>query len=76
MHTPCVDPQGPLSTLPKELYLAISGFLPSLSGLNAFACTNATTYDLLNNILYKRDATSPNPKSLFWASTTDTPQQP
>ncbi|KAJ5510657.1 hypothetical protein N7453_002760 [Penicillium expansum] len=72
MHTLCINPQGPLSTLPKELYLAISDFLLSPSDLNAFTCTNTTTYNLLNNTLYKRDATSPNPKSLFWASTTDT----
>ncbi|KAJ5154279.1 uncharacterized protein N7500_009718 [Penicillium coprophilum] len=71
MHTQC-NTQGPLSTLPKELYLAISDFLPSPSDLNAFTCINATTYNLLNTTLYKRDATSPNPKSLFWASSTDT----
>ncbi|KAJ5816702.1 hypothetical protein N7447_008935 [Penicillium robsamsonii] len=72
MHTLCIDTQGPLSTLPNELYLAISDFL-SPADLNAFTCTNTTTYNLLNNTLYKRDASSPNPKSLFWASTTDTP---
>ncbi|KAJ5428038.1 hypothetical protein N7445_009492 [Penicillium cf. griseofulvum] len=71
MHTLCID-NGPLSTLPKELYLAISNFL-LLPDLNAFTCTNITTYNLLNNTLYKRDASSPNPKSLFWASATDTP---
>ncbi|KAF7526553.1 hypothetical protein PCG10_003944 [Penicillium crustosum] len=73
MHTLCINPQGPLSTLPKELYLAISDFLLSSSDLNAFTCTNTITYNLLNTTLYKRDASSPNPKSLFWASTTDTP---
>ncbi|KAJ5520410.1 hypothetical protein N7463_000863 [Penicillium fimorum] len=73
MHTLCINTQGPLSILPKELYLTISDFLLSSADLNAFTCTNTTTYNLLNNTLYKRDATSPNPKSLFWASTTDTP---
>ncbi|KAJ5472647.1 hypothetical protein N7530_006648 [Penicillium desertorum] len=70
MHTPCINP-GHFSTLPKELYLTISDFL-ALPDLNAFTRTNTTTYNLLNKILYKRDATSTNPKSLFWASTTNT----
>ncbi|KAJ6178551.1 hypothetical protein N7519_009012 [Penicillium mononematosum] len=72
MHTQCINPQGPFSTLPKELYLTISDFLAP-SDLNAFTRTNTTTYNLLNKTLYKRDATSANPKSLFWASTTNTP---
>ncbi|CAP85971.1 Ankyrin repeat domain-containing protein 60 [Penicillium rubens] len=72
MHTQCITPRGPFSTLPKELYLTISDFL-ALSDLNAFTRTNTTTYNLLNKTLYKRDATSTNPKSLFWASTTNTP---
>ncbi|OQE18825.1 hypothetical protein PENFLA_c020G03626 [Penicillium flavigenum] len=72
MHTQCINPQGPFSTLPKELYLTISEFLAP-SDLNAFTRTNTTTYNLLNKTLYKRDAISANPKSLFWASTTNTP---
>ncbi|KAJ5555284.1 hypothetical protein N7535_007723 [Penicillium sp. DV-2018c] len=73
MHTPCTNTQGPLATLPKELYIAISDFLPAPSDLNAFTRITTTTYTLLNKTLYKRDATSANPRSLFYASTTDTP---
>ncbi|KAI2707640.1 hypothetical protein CBS147332_6698 [Penicillium roqueforti] len=71
MSAPRTTKEGPFSTIPKELYLAISEFLPSLSDLNAFARTTTATYSLLNTDLYKRDAKSPNPKSLFWAATTD-----
>ena len=72
MSAPRTTPEASFSTLPKELYLAISEFPPSLSDLNAFTRTNKATYSLLNTDLYKRDAKSPNPKSLFWAATTDT----
>ncbi|KAJ5124411.1 uncharacterized protein N7515_008236 [Penicillium bovifimosum] len=73
MHTPCTNTQGPLATLPKELYIAISDFLPLLSDFNAFTRTTTTTHLLLNKTLYKRDATSTSPKSLFHASKADTP---
>ncbi|KAJ5455246.1 hypothetical protein N7475_010367 [Penicillium sp. IBT 31633x] len=73
MHNSGINSQGPLSTLPRELHISISDFLPALSDLNAFACMNTTTYNLLNPILYKRDVTSSKSKSLFWASKTDTP---
>jgi ankyrin repeat protein len=69
MHVPCISAEGPFSTLPKELYIAISDFLPEQADLNAFTRTNETAYSLLNKILYKRDATSSNPRALFWAST-------
>ncbi|KAJ5766605.1 uncharacterized protein N7511_004221 [Penicillium nucicola] len=73
MHTTCISPEGPISKLPKELYIAISDFLPELADLNAFARTNKTAHTLLNRTLYKNDAISPTPKALFWASTYNKP---
>ena len=70
MHT-CIS-QRPFSTLPKELYISISEFL-QIPDLNAFTRTNTTTHALLNGILYKRDATSANPISLFWAAIHNNP---
>ncbi|CAG8099807.1 unnamed protein product [Penicillium salamii] len=71
MHT-CIRPEGPFATLPKELYIAISDFL-KLADLNAFSRSNITAHTLLDTTLYKRDAASPNPKSLFWASIHNNP---
>jgi ankyrin repeat protein len=71
MHT-CISPQGPFATLPKELYILISEFL-QIPDLNAFSRTSTATNALLNAILYKRDATSPTPTSLFWASIHNNP---
>jgi ankyrin repeat protein len=73
MHTPCTNPEGPFATIPKELYITISDFLPELADLNAFTRTNKTIHALLNRTLYKNDAISPDPKALFWASTHNKP---
>ncbi|KAJ5864519.1 uncharacterized protein N7529_006435 [Penicillium soppii] len=70
MHS--ITPQGPFTTLPKELYISISEFL-QIPDLNAFTRTNTSTHTLLNSILYKRDAISPNPIALFRASTHNNP---
>ncbi|CAI7669705.1 unnamed protein product [Penicillium bialowiezense] len=71
MHT-CISPEGPFSTLPKELYFSISDYLET-PDLSAFSRTNTIAYTLLNTTLYKRDACSSNPISLFWAAIHNNP---
>ncbi|CAG7918669.1 unnamed protein product [Penicillium olsonii] len=71
MHT-CIQPEGPFATLPKELYIIISDFLDN-ADLNSFSRSHTTAYTLLNTTLYKRDAASPTPIALFWASINNNP---
>lgn len=66
------NPKSPISSLPNELYLEISHFL-KFPDLNAFARTNTSLHSVLNPTLYKRDVSSHDPISLFWASEKNSP---
>ncbi|KAJ5357862.1 hypothetical protein N7541_005020 [Penicillium brevicompactum] len=71
MHT-CISPEGPFSTLPRELYISISDYL-EIPDLSAFSRTNTTAHILFNATLYKRDACSSIPIALFWAAIHNNP---
>jgi ankyrin repeat protein len=56
-----------LSDLPREILLDVADYLGD-TGMNALARTNSQVYHLLNPLLYRRDITKPESKSLIWGA--------